>query len=202
MEDTPQNRVNVEQGSVAWLLHQSALIDDTGFAALCHAYFPRLRALAARTLGALPGANAEADDVVQSALRSFCARAARHTPGSAPDLHGAWGLMCRIVVCKSRRRHSRQARGKPGARLNPFSDFGAGEGPEFLEQIGEESTAEVDAIVSEVLESLDSTLQAVALLMLENWDNEEMATKLNCSIRTINRKVDLVRQVFKTHFSD
>lgn len=35
-------------------------------------YFPRLRALACRKLGDIPGRAVEADDVVQSAMKSLC----------------------------------------------------------------------------------------------------------------------------------
>lgn len=201
---TPQNSheplPSMPSGSVSWLIGAAEQQSNAEFTVLCREYFPRLRALAERTLGALPGANFEADDVVQSALRTFCDQTQRKSPEAPVSLDGAWGLLCRIVVCKSRRRHSRQAFGKPGARLNPFSDLSAADsvdGPE--RSLIDESTDEFDAMLAETLEELDDSLRPVALLMLENWSNQEMAEKLDCSVRTVNRKISLVRQSFETH---
>jgi DNA-directed RNA polymerase specialized sigma24 family protein len=64
--------------------------------------------------------------------------------------------------------------------------------------LGREPTPELAAAVAETIETLlgqleDDQLRAVATGKMEGYTNEELAVKLGCSTRTIERKLDRVR---------
>jgi DNA-directed RNA polymerase specialized sigma24 family protein len=146
---------------------------------------------------------ADEEDVALSAFESFCAAAAaRRFPhlGGREDL---WRLLVTITVRKAnaqRQRELRQKRGGgrvlgEGALAGQDSQGGGG-----LDQVaGNEPTPEFAALVADELASLlgllrDDTLRQVALLRMEGHSNEQVASKLGCSLRSVERKLDLVRK--------
>jgi DNA-directed RNA polymerase specialized sigma24 family protein len=42
----------------------------------------------------------------------------------------------------------------------------------------------------------DDTLRQVALLKLEGYENAEIAARLNCALRTVERKLNLIRALW------
>ncbi len=47
----------------------------------------------------------------------------------------------------------------------------------------------------------DENLRQVALLILEGWSTEEIAAKLECSDRTVERKRKLIRKAWEKEMS-
>ncbi len=43
----------------------------------------------------------------------------------------------------------------------------------------------------------DDALRQIALLLLEGSSNEEVAARLGCSVRTVERKRDLIRRAWE-----
>jgi DNA-directed RNA polymerase specialized sigma24 family protein len=43
----------------------------------------------------------------------------------------------------------------------------------------------------------DDTLREVAVLKLEGYRNQEMAGRMGCSLRSIERKLELIRKVWQ-----
>ena len=70
----------------------------------------------------------------------------------------------------------------------------------FLAQVvGNEPTPEFAAMVTEEYRRLfgslgDESLQVVALLRLEGYSNEDIAASLDCGLRTVERKLDVIRK--------
>src|SRR5262249_6911021 len=61
--------------------------------------------------------------------------------------------------------------------------------PEFATLMGEE--------YRRLLNSLnDNVLQTVAVAKMEGYTNEEIAARLMCSISTVERKLNLIRQIW------
>lgn len=182
-------------GSLSVLLENWGANESAAVARIGNDYFPRLRALARRTLGHLPGANTEADDVVQSALGSLCRFMRSSSEPTERDRQDIWRLLCHLVVCKSRRRVTRQTRGLPGGRLRPFIDcVGTSTSAPFDRLLPAVSPAEFDVHLADALERLDPTLSRVVLLTLEGSTREEIAEILGCSKRTVIRKLELIRR--------
>ena len=64
---------------------------------------------------------------------------------------------------------------------------------------GDEPTPEFVALMNDEYRRLfgslgDESLRVVALMKLEGFSNEEIARSLDCSVRTVERKLDLVRK--------
>lgn len=158
-------------------------------------YFPRLRALSRRTLGQFPGAGAEADDVVQSAFKSLCRFMRSQPDDSARHRDDLWRILCQIVACKSRRRVTRQTRGLRGGRVHPVTDLAAASGEDPLAALWQTVTpVEFDICLEEALEQLSPSLRKIALLTIEGQTQADIAARLNCSRRTIIRKLELIRE--------
>jgi DNA-directed RNA polymerase specialized sigma24 family protein len=65
--------------------------------------------------------------------------------------------------------------------------------------VSREPTPEFAAIMAEECRGLlgrlrDESLRAVALLRMEGFTNEEVAQRLGCSLRTVARKMELIRR--------
>jgi DNA-directed RNA polymerase specialized sigma24 family protein len=55
----------------------------------------------------------------------------------------------------------------------------------------------------EVLEFLDDgEFRAIAIGKMEGYSNEELADQLDCSVRTIERRLGLIREKLKRKFLD
>jgi DNA-directed RNA polymerase specialized sigma24 family protein len=169
-------------------------------------YFHRLARLAQARLRDAKGV-ADGEDVALSVFDSvFRGIAAGRFPGlgNRDDL---WRLLVTIAARKAsnrRRDEGRQKRG--GGRI---VDEGAialagDEGDDFLARaVGDEPTPEFAAMVIDEYRRLfggldDDSLRVVALLKLENHSNEEIAKSLDCGLRTVERKLELIRKLWST----
>jgi DNA-directed RNA polymerase specialized sigma24 family protein len=104
-------------GSMSLLLENWSENEGQIAEIIAEEYFPRLRRFAQRVLGGLPGAAAEADDVVQSAIKSLCLFMRRQSSTEDKDRDDVWRLLCHIVARKAARRRQRQTRGLRGGRV-------------------------------------------------------------------------------------
>ncbi|MFO0949712.1 MAG: ECF-type sigma factor [Isosphaeraceae bacterium] len=170
-------------------------------------YFDRLVRLARDRLRAArrTGADQDEEDVALSAMNSLCTGAAAGRFPRLNDREGLWGLLVVIAARKalnSARDQRRLKRG--GGQVRAETDLAAVGGGDDEEAamarvVGREPTPEFAATVAESLrqrlEALpDDTLRQVALLRLEGHTNEEIADALNCTPRTVIRKVEVIRR--------
>jgi DNA-directed RNA polymerase specialized sigma24 family protein len=166
-------------------------------------YFERLARLARSRLGAAPRGLSDEEDVALSVFESFFRGAAA---GRYPDLNDRddlWRLLVTITTRKAynmRRDGTRQKRGG-GKIVGEAALAGAGsDGDDFLAQVvGDEPTPETAASVVDEYRRLfgnlsDESLRVVALLKLEGHTNEEIAQSLDCGLRTVERKLDVIRK--------
>jgi len=167
-------------------------------------YFPQLLALARRSLDARTRRREDEEDILQSMYTSFCARLKR----GEFELEGRGDLMKLLVTMtlfKTRRaiaRHRRQRRdtrretapaqfGDEQSRVWAFEQMDKGEAtPDDAVAFNEE--------VQRQLEALDPTLRQIVLWKLEGYTNAEIASagKLNCAERTIERKLQRIRELW------
>ena len=169
-------------------------------------YFDRLVHLARARLQAVPRRVADEEDVALSAFDSFCRGAAA---GRFPRLGGRddlWRILITITSNKAYdqwRRESRQRRG--GGRV--VGEEGL-EGPDpdgrgGIDQVmGREPTPEFAAQVADECRRLlaglrDETLRQIALLRMEGYSNDQIASRIGCGVRTVERKLDLIRKAWE-----
>jgi DNA-directed RNA polymerase specialized sigma24 family protein len=178
---------------------------DAAAQQLWQRYFHRLVHLARDRLRAGPRGPADAEDAALSAFDSFCRGA---TAGRFPrldDRDDLWALLVTLTARKAAdqlRRERRQKRG--GGRVRTEQDLGpATAGGGVLEElVGREPTPELAAMVAEEYRHLlgrlgDQTLCRIAAWKLEGYAIEEIAAKLGCSVRTVDRKLGVIRSLWR-----
>ncbi len=189
------------EGSVTGWLDGAKAGRSSAAEALWGRYFPKLVRLARDKLQAIQGADEE--DVALSAMDSFL-DAARN--GRFPDLadrEGLWRLLVQMTVRKAidmRRHETRQRRGSGACRREAdlqFHDDDATLAP-LAEVIDQIPTAEVAALMTEqylrLLDLLgDDELRRVAVARMEGYTNQEIAAKMDCAVRTVERRLNLIR---------
>jgi DNA-directed RNA polymerase specialized sigma24 family protein len=178
---------------------------DRGEAArlLWQRYFERLARLAQARLRAVARGPTDGEDVALSAFDSFFQGVA---DGRFPDLDNRddlWRLLVTITARKAhnqRRDEGRQKRG--GGRVVSEGALAGADSSDngFMAQVvGHEPTPEFAAMVADEYRRLfgslsDDSLRVVALLKLEGHSNEEIARSLDCGLRTVERKLEVIRK--------
>ncbi len=171
-------------------------------------YFAGLVRLARKKLEAVPRAAAVEDeeDAALSAFHSLCAGAAAGRFDRLKDRDDLWRLLVVITmrkVCDQLRRQRKLKRG--GGRvvaeaalagLDPDSPGG------FEQFIGREPAPEFAAMLAEEFQvrlgSLpDESLRQVALWKLEGYSSDEIADRIGCVCRTVDRKLELIRKAWR-----
>jgi RNA polymerase sigma factor (sigma-70 family) len=168
-------------------------------------YHRQLIALARRKLAVSRRREADEEDVVQNAFQSFFRGV---TGGRFPQLQdrdNLWRLLVVITARKALDQISYEHREKRGgtptwdSRLSPGRMEPDDAAIEHI--VGDEPTPEFAAQVAEECERLldrlaDATLRQVALWKMEGFTNEEIGARLDCSKRTVARKLETIRIIW------
>jgi DNA-directed RNA polymerase specialized sigma24 family protein len=193
-------------GSVTHWLGQLKNGEAAAAQKLWEAYYQRLVALTRKRLGKAPRRAADEEDVALSAFNSFFKGAAQGKFPRLDDRNDLWRLLVRITACKvldqitHERREKRRPRG--AAKLVGESAIIGPEGDCGLDQIvGRSPSPEFAAMVADEYQRLsvalgDKELQSIALWKLEGRTDEKIAIELNCSVRTVERKLRLIRSLW------
>ena len=168
-------------------------------------YFRRLVGLARSKLKGMPRRVADAEDVALSVLDSFC-RGAQH--GRFPQLrdrNNLWPLLLLITKRKAidliqAQRAQKRGGGKvqgESALLILIDSSAAG----IENVLDREPTPQFAAEVAEECQRLvnllnDDRLREIAILKMEGYTDKEVAAKLNCGIRTVERKLERARAIW------
>ena len=160
-------------------------------------YFTRLITLARKRLRGRRFGIADEEDVAVNAIDNLCRNARDgHFPQLA-DSHDLWRLLVVITartalhLLRDEDRHKRNPR--CGAEANDhlaiIEDFVGNEPtPQFAVQVSEE--------YQRLLELLDDEQRAIAVAKLEGLTNVAIAARLDRSLRTIERKLELIRAIW------
>jgi DNA-directed RNA polymerase specialized sigma24 family protein len=175
-------------------------------------YFGRMVKAARLKLHGAPGRMADEEDVALSAFKSFC-RGTRD--GRFPQLleyEDPWPLLLALTTHKAVDlvRHERRIkRGGPGlVPAHPDApERTPVDGDVLSRVIGREPdprwTYEAAEECQELLDRLsDTLLRAIALWKIEGFTTEEIAAKLGCASRTVERKLQLIRRLWKAEPTD
>ncbi|HEX8203136.1 MAG TPA: ECF-type sigma factor [Isosphaeraceae bacterium] len=197
------------EGTITRCLHQLKAGDPAAAQTIWESYFRRLVGLARRRLQGTPRRAADEEDVVLSALDSVfrgveCGRFPRLN-----DRDDLWRVLTLVTLRKAIDLVNHERRQKRGgaavvvgesARLGPNSCGINAPGIEQL--IARDPTPEFAAQVAEECQVLldhlgDDVLRSVALWKLECYTNDEIAAKLDCDRRTVERKLHLIRTLWQ-----
>lgn len=192
-------------GSVTQFLHQMMAGDQAAVAMLWERFLPRLLGLARKTLAGRPQRMADVDDAVQSAFASFWVRAVDGQYGAQLDRDNMWNLLGVITVRKSLQQvRSERSAKRGGGRVMSEGGLTRPDGtPGSLDDMaGELTPMDVDACGSELLELLSDDLREIAVLRLLGYQNTEIAARLECSERSVERKLAAVRDAWQGQLRD
>jgi DNA-directed RNA polymerase specialized sigma24 family protein len=192
------------EGSVAHWISRLKAGEQNAAQPLFERYFRQMVRLARGWLQGMPSRSADAEDAALSAFATFCRGAERGQFPQVEDGDNLWPLLMTITARKAmgyKNRERRQKRG--GGRVLGESAWpespGSGEHDRGIEQVvGPEPTPEFAAQVAEECQRLlalleDPTLRTVALLKMEGYTNDEIAARLGCVARTVDRKLRAIR---------
>jgi len=166
---------------------------------LWEAYFQKLIGLARARLARASTTMADAEDVALSAFDSFYRRAERGEFPRLEDRDDLWQLLFVLTVRKAInlvRYQGRKSRGS--GRLVSLSDLdgleadlvlGTEPSPEFAAEMVDECRRLLDLLP-------DATLRSVALWKMEGYSNGEIAQRLGCVNKTVERKLRAIREVW------
>jgi DNA-directed RNA polymerase specialized sigma24 family protein len=194
-------------GSVTDWIDRLKVGDPVAAQQLWQAYFRRLVGLARKRLQGTPRRVADEEDVALSAFDSFCRGAEQGRFPQLSDRDDLWRLLVTITARKAYQlalHEGRQKRGG-GAVLDEAAlagPPGPDAAPPGLEQVlSREPTPEFAAqLVEDCLRLLarldDPDLRTVAVWKMEGYSNEEIASRLGCVPRTVERKLALIRTLW------
>jgi RNA polymerase sigma factor (sigma-70 family) len=172
-------------------------------------YFRDLLELARHNLDRRVRRRADEEDVLQSMYKSFCLRQQR----GEFDLSGRdalWKLLVTITLRKARNTARRQVRDRRDiAREQTIVDRDEAESAHWaLEQMDAAGPSPAEAaVLNEALERrlemlADPELRQIALWRLEGYTNREIADRLDCTERSIERKLGRIRSLWTSYDHD
>lgn len=179
--------------------------DAAAAQALWETYFAKLVRYARRKLQDLPRRTFDEEDIALSAMFSFCRGLEEGRFQRLGDRDDLWKLLVTITARKiyAQQRHTLRAK-RGGGRVRGESALqrpGSGaEGDSGLgDVLSDEPSPEMAHMLLEnaqqLLDSLqDESLVTIARLRLEGWSNEEIAARLGCVRRTVERKLERIRE--------
>ena len=177
--------------------------DEAALAKLHARYWPLLVSLARKRLHGVPGRASDEEDVAQEAFYSFY-RGLR--AGRAPRLnnrHDLLALLTHIIACKAANqiKHEFGVQKRGGGRQPDQSDLDllVASGQPAQEDASIEDSIQTpleQAILNDCyqhyLTKLPERLRDFAELHLAGFTNKEIAERMRCSERTVERKIALI----------
>ena len=167
-------------------------------------YFEKLVRLARKKLSAVPKRVADEEDVALSAFNSFCAGVADGRFPQLNDRHDLWKVLVTITARKATAQLRREHRQKRGGGLvrgeSAFGKPGVSDQDAGIEMVlADEPTPAFAAQVADecrhLLDGLDDeTLRTIAVWKMEGYTNIELADRLGCAVRTVERKLERIRE--------
>lgn len=172
-------------------------------------YFSQLVRIAGSKLPLSVRRDFDEEDVALSAFHSLCTGVKQGKFPKLDDRDNLWSLLVVITARKVMHRlRSATTQKRGGGRvigetafLGPSSEGGLNY-PGINDVIGREPTAEFAAQVAEESERLleilpDEPMRKLARLKMEGYGNKEAAQQLNCGLRTVERRLRLIRALWE-----
>jgi RNA polymerase sigma factor (sigma-70 family) len=197
--------VSADEPVTNWL-RQLESRDQQAALRLWRRYYREVVELAGARLGAKSRRVVDEEDVAQSVMRCLYEGAAVGQYTDVVNRQQLWQLLATITIRKvidKQRLLSQQKRGSGKVRgdsaLQPDADDDCESG--FDRLCGESPTPEVLAIAAEEFQRLmdrldDDRLREIAQDKLDGYKNEEIAERLRLTCRSIERKLQRIRQVW------
>ena len=200
--------MNVDESVTGWIdgLRQG---NELSAQQLWERYFSKLVRIAGAKLPQGVRRDFDEEDVALSAFHSLCTGVQDGRFPRLEDRDNLWSLLVVITARKAMyRMRSATAQKRGEGRVRGESAFrGSADGdrsqPASINQIiGTEPSAEFATELSEESGRLfsllpDEAMRSLALLKMEGYSNKEAAAKLQYGLRTVERRLGLIRQIWE-----
>jgi DNA-directed RNA polymerase specialized sigma24 family protein len=184
-------------GSVTTWIRAISSGDDDVAQNLWERYFQRMVELARNKLRAASSRAADEEDVALSAFHSFCQAAADHRFPRLANRDDLWQVLVMLTARKALDQRKYDLRKKRSdTSTKPLDDaalesiIGADPDPAFAAMVADEFRHLLDRLD-------DAELRQIALRKLEGSTNEEIAVELNCTVRTVGRRLAVIRDLWE-----
>lgn len=190
------------QGSVSRWIAALKEGDPAAAQPLWKRYYRRLVVLARKRLRSAPRRAADEEDIVQNAFQSFFRAVAQGRFPQLEDRDGLWRLLVVFTSNKALKQLTHEHRRKRGGGTMTvpmgINLLGANDEASQGTLIGAEPTPELAAQAADEYRRLldllgDESLRQVAIRKMEGYGNHEIAEMLECSRRTVARKLEAIR---------
>ncbi len=198
--------IGENEGSVTqWVNDVKAGDRDEAARRLWERYFESLVRLAQARLRPVARGPADGEDVALSVFDSLFRGLAEGRFPRLSDRDDLWRLLTTIALRKASNQRRLEGQHKRGrGRVIGAGDYadGSDRGGDPLAQIaGREPSPELAATLIEEIrirfaELPDESLRLVALRRMEGHSNAEIAAELECSLRSVERKLELIRRAW------
>lgn len=162
-------------------------------------YFDRLVRLVRRRMCGQNRVVSDEEDVVLSVFNSFYDAAANGRFPDLTDRDDLWQLLLRMAARKviDKRRHDLRQRRGGSVRIHSLDETDSQKSA--LEVIGNEPSPEMVVMMQESVQQFFShlgvgQLRDLAGAKMEGYSNAELARRFECSERTIERRLHLIRE--------
>lgn len=183
-------------GSISIWLDRLKAGEDDAATQVVERFFHRAAALARNRMRSRPGAVSDEEDVALSALDSLCRGAKAGRFPQLDDREDLWRLLACITTRKVGDVLEREGRLKRGGEARPQALDTAAEAA--AGDPSPEIALLVEAECRRLLDSLESPeLVQLALWKVEGWTNDEIAAHLQVTARTVERKLQLIREIWQ-----
>lgn len=200
------------EGSVTHWINETKRGNRDAVQVLWERYYSQMVRLAQARMLASRQRVEDAEDVAISVFARFCQAAEQGRFPDLSDRNSLWRLLVRMTAHKvidQQRRQCRQRRG--GGEVRGESAFanadGADTGGALAEVIGLDPDPQFVVMMSEEVKRLldclgDESLRELVTAKLEGFTNAELASRMNCSERTIERRLRLIRAKWSAGVSE
>ena len=176
--------------------------DEQAAERLWKEYFVKMVRLAKRRMDGLRLRAADEEDVALSAMNSFC-RMAKNREEPIVNSTELWKLLATIVRRKVNKERQRQFAGKRQEHrlagesgVSPIHDGQKNEDSGLAGIVARDPVPELAMELAETWERILSLpgAEEIVLLKSDGYSNSEIAEKLDCSTRTVQRAIEKIKK--------
>ncbi len=199
---------SASEGEITRWIRSLEAGDEDAATALWQYCFPRLLSYSRGKLPAHLRRVLDEEDVALSAFKSFCIGAAKGSLGDIKGRDELWRLLYCISARKANGYVRNQTRQKRGGGLvageSTFKSASLPDGQNGIDQVADPSAspatlAQFANDCQQLFEMLhDDMLQTIAILRIEGYSVDEIASRVGCAKRSVERRLQLIRKIWNS----
>jgi len=192
-------------GSISKAIAQNSQLDEEAAQLIWNRFFEKLCRFASKKIYTRHRRLLDPEDIAGSAMFAVIDGIKNGRFHSVTNRDELWQMLVMITARKAITRGRHLDRDKRGGALNGGGDAGPnGQKLDQLAQYVDKSDdpakfVEIEMTCRELISALpDDNFREIALMRLAGFSNQEISAKFGCSVRTIDRKLVIVREVWNS----